>query len=189
MEINAFENVIGVVPIVDVVEGRFVVLATHDYRPDFNSQTDLPGVKIPATAEEAKRARFVLTFAVDNRPLPIVESFPQMPFALRGGFDQDANAPFTNTMYLSYPGNQDGRTIGSGTNALAFSQGTFTIPSGGYIYNASMINPGSSLIIANTADDTSDAGKLKYTATEAVGVLFETYSFDSETAKLTVRSK
>lgn len=189
MEINAFEDVIGVVPVVDVVEGRFVVLSTHDYRPDFGSQEDLPGVHIPATTEQARRARFVLTFAVDNRPLPLINSYPQMDFALRGGFDQDANAPFSNTMHLSYPGNQDGRTIASGQSALAFSHGTFTIPSGGYIYNASMINPGASLIIANTADDGGDAGKLKYTASEAVGVLFETYSFDSETARITVRSK
>lgn len=189
MEINAFENVIGVVPTADTVEGRFVVLTSHSHSIDFGSQTDLPGAKIPATAEEAKRAKFVLTWAVDNRPVPIIQSYPTMDFALRGGFDQTANAPFSATVHLTHPGNKEGLTIPSGVNALAFSEGTFTVPSGCYIYNAGLINPGASLIIANTATDTTDAGKLKYASAEVVGVLFETYSYDSSTGSLTVRSK
>jgi len=189
MEINAFEDVIGVIANADTVEGRFVVLTAHTFSIDFGSQTDLPGAKIPATAEEAKRAKYVLTWAVDNRPLPIIQSYPQLSYALRGGFDQAANTPFANTMYTTYPGNQDGLTIPSGVQALAFSNGTFTLPSGSFVYSADIIVPGASLIVANTADDGADAGKVTYTATEAVGVVFETYGYDSDKNELTVKSK
>lgn len=189
MELNKFEKVMGVIPVADVVEGRFVLLTSHSFDNDFGSDTDLPGAKVPATAEEAKRARYCLTWAVDNRKAPII-GYPSMEYAMRGGFSESANAPFSATVYLTPPGNQNGVTIPSGTKSLAFADGTFTIPSGGYIYNSNIVNPGASLIVANTADDgASDAGKLKYTATEAVGVLFETVAYDSTDGKLTVRSK
>ena len=63
MEINRFEDVLGVVTIADVVEGRFGVLTSHSESYDFGSRSDLPGFKVPATAEEAKRAKFVITWS------------------------------------------------------------------------------------------------------------------------------
>ena len=73
MEINRFEDVIGVVTQADTVEGRFIVLTSNSFGGLFiNVDADLPGAKVPATAEEAKRAKFCLAWAVDNRESPIV---------------------------------------------------------------------------------------------------------------------
>ena len=189
MEINAFEDVIGVIANEDMVEGRFVVLTSHTFSIDFGSQEDLPGAKLPATAEEANRAKYVLTWAVDNRPLPIVQSYPQLSNSLRGGFDQDANTPFAATIYTTYPGNQNSLTIPSGVQALAFSNGTFTLPSGCYVYSAEIIVPGALLEVLNTNDDSTDSGKVSRVAADAVGINFETYGYDSATNELTVKSR
>jgi hypothetical protein len=187
MEINRFEDVLGVVTTEDIVEGRFVVLTPSSETYDFGSQEDLAGVKYPATAEEATRAKFILTFAVDNRPDPIMDPTPAMAYALRGGFDQAANAPFATTVYLTHPGNQEGLTIASGVPALAFTEGTFTLPSGAYVYSADIIKTGAAIIISNTANHTTDKGKPRYTATNAVGVIGFTERYDASTGALTIR--
>lgn len=192
MEINRFEDVLGVVPTADTVEGRFVLLTSHSFSSDFGGsvagKADLPGAKVPATAEEAKRARYCLTWAVDNRPTPIMSPMPAMDFAERGGWSESANAPFSATVYLTHPGNQEGLTIPSGMPALAYTEGTFTIPSGAYIYNASLIVPGAMFIIADTTTDTAgEAGKVKYVASDAVGVMGTVERYDSSTKRLTVR--
>lgn len=190
MEINRFEDVLGVVALADVVEGRFVVLTSHSFSEDFGSLSDLPGAKVPATAEEAKRAVYVITWKVDNRPTPIIDSIPSMAFAERGGFSEDANAPFSATVYLTHPGNQEGLTIPSGASALAYTDGTFTLPSGSYVYSSNIIVPGAALVVADTATDgAGSAGKLKYTASMAAGVVGVTERYDSSTGKLTVRIK
>ena len=189
MEINQFEEVLGVIPTADVVEGRFVVLTSHSFSNDFGSETDLPGAKVPATAEEAKRAIYCITWKVDNRQTPIY-AVPSMSFAVRGGFDQSANAPFSTTVYLTHPGNQEGLTIPSGTSALAYTDGLFTLPSGSYVYSANIIVPGAALIVADTASDgAGEAGKPKYTASMAAGVIGETYRYDSTTGKLIIKVK
>lgn len=188
MEINRFNDVLGVVTTENIPEGRFVLLTSHSFSEDFGSLEDLPGVKLPDTAEEAKRAVFCLTFKVDNRPTPIVEKYPSFTFAERGGFSEDANAPFSATIYLTPPGNQEGLTIPSGVSALAYTDGTFTLPSGSYVYSSDIIVPGAALIVADTASDSAnDAGKVKYTASMAAGVIGKTERYDSTTGKLTVR--
>jgi hypothetical protein len=187
MEINRFEDVLGVMLTADTVEGRFVCLTSHTFSNDFGSDVDLPGAKVPATAEEAKRAAYCVTWKVDNRPTPIY-AVPQMAFAERGGWNQAANAPFSTTMYLTHPGNQDGLTIPSGVSALAYTDGEFTLPSGGYIYNSALVNPGALIMIADTSTDGApSAGKPKYTATNAVGVIGETRYYNSTTGALTIR--
>lgn len=186
MEINLFDEVTGVMPVEDIVEGRFVLYTSHGFSNDFGSDTDLPGVKLPDTDEEAKRARYCLTWKVDNRQTPIY-AVPSMSFAERGGWSQAANAPFSTTVYLTHPGNQEGLTIPSGTSSLAYTDGVFTIPSGGYIYNANLEIPGSLVIVANTATDTAgEAGKLKYQATNVVGVIGKVRFYNSTTGALTV---
>jgi len=189
MEINRFEDVIGVVPTEDIVEGRFVLMTSHTYDHDFGSQTDLPGVKLPDTAEEAKRCKFVLTWAVDNRQPPYYEAQPALAWSLRrGGFDQSANVPFDANVRMTYPGYQDCQTIPSGTPSLAYTEGTFTIPSGCYIYSAEIIIPGAAIVIANANDDTADeAGKPMYEATFAAGVIGFTERYNSTTGALTIR--
>lgn len=190
MEINHFNDVLGVVLTENITEGRFVLLTSHSFSEDFGSLEDLPGVKLPDTAEEAKRAAYVLTWKVDNRPTPILESVPSYAFAERGGFAETANAPFSATVYLTHPGNQEGLVIPSGVSALAYTAGVFTVPSGSYVYSADIIVPGAALIVADTAsDDAATAGKLKYTASMAAGVVGVTERYDSATGKLTVRIK
>ena len=187
MEIREFEDVLGVMPVEDIVEGRFVLFTSHTFSADFGSETDLPGVKLPDTAEEAKRAKYCLTWKVDNTEFPHY-AVPSYSFAQRGGWDQAANAPFSTTVYLTHPGNQEGLTIPSGVSALAYTEGTFTIPSGSYIYDASIVTPGAALIVADAnTDGAGEAGKIKYTATMAVGVIGETREYDSATGKLTVK--
>lgn len=189
MEINRFEDVLGVVPVENVVEGRFVLLTSHSFSYDFGSRTDLAGAKLPDTAEEAKRAKYCLTWQVDDRKPPFYQPQPALSFSLRrGGFDQSANVPFDATVYLTYPGYQEGVTIPSGTPSLAFTDGTFTLPSGSYIYSADIIVPGAACIVANTAEDGADeAGKLMYQATVDARVVGYTERYDSNTGHLTVR--
>nr|WP_295383700.1 hypothetical protein [Pseudoxanthomonas sp.] len=190
MEINRFEDVLGVMPTEDIVEGRFVLLTSHSFSQDFGSEADLAGVKLPDTAEEAKRAVYCLTWRVDNRPTPIMQPIPSFAWAERNGWSQDPNAPFSTTVYLTPPGNQEGLTIPSGMSALAYTDGTFTLPSGAYIYSADIIVPGAAIIVADTASDgAGEAGKPKYTASMAAGVIGETERYDAATGRLTIRVK
>lgn len=190
MEINDFDKVLGVEPTADVAEGRFVVLVPHTFSYDFGSRTDLPGAHVPTTTEEATRARYCVTFAVSNEPTPLMRPMPSFAFALRdGGFDQAANAPFSATVYLTQPGNQEGLTLPSGVPALAYTEGIFTLPSGAYIYDTNIIKPGSLIVIQDATTDSTagEAGKPKYTSTNAVGVVGETVAYDSSSKRLTIR--
>ena len=189
MEINGFDQVIGVVAQEDIVEGRFVVLTSNASGGTImNVDADVPGAKLPDTAEEAKRAKFCLTFAVDNRTAPIVD-YPQTTFDFRGGFVNAQAGPLTGVkMWLTHPGNQESQTVPSGYKALAFTEGTFTIPSGQYIYDAGLETPGAAVMIADAASDGADeAGKPKYTATMAVGVIGFVQIYDEATGDLTIR--
>lgn len=187
MEINRFELVKGVVAVADIVEGRFGLLVANPLTHDFGSWADLPGFRVPATADEAKKAKYVVTWEVTNRKPPFYQPMPSMAFALRGGFDQAANTPLTSTtVYTVYPGYQDSVTIPSGTPALAFGTGTYTIPSGQYIDSADIKVVGASIIIANTAEDTTDAGKPKYQATVDDRVIGTTRFYDSSTGNLMI---
>jgi hypothetical protein len=188
MEINDFEKVKGVVTTEDIVEGRFVVLGgAHSETYGFGSREDLQGAKVPHTAEEGLRAKYIITWPVSNGQTPIYEPTPSYPFSLRQGFGGAANVPFDAKVYLTYPGYTDGETIPSGSLALAFTEGTFTIPSGSYIYGANIIVPGAALVVCTVDGDTTNAGKVKYAAALAVGVIGFTESWDETTGKLTVR--
>jgi hypothetical protein len=90
-------------------------------------------------------------------------------------------------MWLTHPGNQESQTVPSGYKALAFTDGTFTIPSGQYVYNANLEVPGAALMVCDTASDgVGDAGKLKYQATLALGYVGTVRSYDDATGALTV---
>ena len=187
MEINKMHDVIGVVTNEAIPEGRMVLLAsniTGTY--DFGSRGDLPGVKLPDDSTEAGRALYTIAFSVDNRSLPVYEATPAFTYALRdGGFDQASNVPFSATVHLTHPGNKIGQTIPSGALALAYEKGVFTVPSGAYVYNASLETAGARLIVANAADDTAaEAGKLKYSASGTVAVVER---FNSSNKELTYR--
>ncbi len=187
MEINDFDDVLGVVPTQDIVEGRFVTLCAHTFSNDFGSDTDLPGVKLPANAAEAARAKFCLTWKVDNRATPIY-AVPSMNFAERGGWSQAANAPFSTTVYLTHQGQQEGLTIPSGTTSLAYTDGTFTLPSGAYIYSSNIIVPGATLRIHQANEgNAADAGKPMYDADMDIQIVAETRAYDATTGALTIR--
>lgn len=188
MEINKFEDVIGVMPVEDIVEGRFVCLTSHTFSNDFGSETDLPGVKTPDNAAEAARAKYCLTWKVDNRQFPSY-AVPAMPFAERGGWSQAANAPFATTVYLTHQGQQECLTIPSGVSSLAYTEGTFTIPSGCYIYSADIIVPGATIRIHQADEGTaSDAGKPMYDADMDIQIVAETVAYDSTTGALTIKN-
>jgi len=190
MEINQFSDVLGVVPTEDIVEGRFVLLCEHSFSYDFGSREDVVGVKLPDTTDEGTRCKFCLTWAVSNSSTPMYIPQPVLAQgARRGGWSEAANTPITGaTVYLTYPGYTEGQTIPSGTPSLVYTDGTFTIPLGGYIADASIIVPGAAIMIANTADDSADeAGMPKYAAANAVGVIGYTERYDSSTGALTIK--
>lgn len=190
MEINRFEDVLGVIPTEDIVEGRFVLLTEHSFTYDFGSREDVVGVKLPDTADEATRCKFCITWAVSNNSMPMYIPQPTLDAgARRGGWSETANTPITgSTVYLTYPGYTEGGTIPSGTPSLVYTEGTFTIPLGGYVADANIIVPGAAIVIADTAtDDAATAGKPKYAAANAVGVIGYTERYDSATGALTIR--
>lgn len=186
MEINKYTDIVGAVATQDIVEGRMVLITAANASHDFGSRTDLPGVKLPANSTEAARAKFVLAFPVDNRPLPLVETYPSFSFALRGGWDQASNVPFQATIHLTHQANAAvPQTLYSGNLAAAFDRGVFTTTSGNFVASESLV-PGAHLVVCNVADDgATDAGKLKYSATAGVAIVER---YDATNGKLTFRT-
>lgn len=192
MKINRIEEVMGVQLQADMVEGRFGLLCKNNVAvADYGSSADfrLPGIRVPISADEAEQARFCVTWAVDNRKPPYLVTMPNFEPAFRYGWDKSTQFPASVTYYNTYPGYQDSMTIPSGTPVLAYGVGTYTIPSGQYIANANLHNPGAFVIIANTAEDTTDAGKPKYQATNDARVIGVVEHWDSATGDLTIRVK
>ncbi len=193
MEINKYTDIMGVVTGEDIPEGRMVILTSHDQDYDFGSKVDLPGVRLPADSDEALLAKYCLTWPVSNAnaegPINMFIPTPSFAYALRrGGWDQTSNVPFNADVYLTYPGHQEGVTIPSGYQALAFDRGVFTVPSGHFVYNASLVTPGAGLEVLNKADDgASSAGLLSYTGT-AANVVAVTERFELEAYSLTFRT-
>lgn len=186
MEINHYgDTILGAVATEDIVEGRMVLLTSHSHTRNFGSQADLPGVKLPDNSTEAVHARYCVTFAQDNRATPIYQPHPAYSYALRYGFDQAANAPFSASVYLTHPNVQEGLTIPSGEDLVAFGEGIYTVPSGAYVYSAEVEIPGMPLAVSNTGDHgAADAGKLRYSQTNPVA---EVYRFNTTNSRLTFK--
>lgn len=187
MEINHYgDTILGVYSMEDIIEGRMVCLDKHSFDVDFGSETDVPGARLPDSSDDAARARYCMTFAVDNRETPIYKTIPSFTFALRqGGWDQAANLPMDVTVFMTHPGNQEGRTVYSGWAGLAFGEGIYTVPSGAYVYSAAVELPGTQLAVAYTdADGASDAGKLKASTTNSVA---EVVRFNTSNSRLTFK--
>jgi hypothetical protein len=185
MEINKYTDITGVVVLEDIVDGRMVLLTSHSQSINFGSQTDLPGAKLPDDATDAKKAHFVVTHAVDNTKPPIYVPYPQLSFALRGGFDQSANVPLTSVdVHLTPLSVTEGRTIPSGALALAFGPGVFTVPSGAFIYSADVEVPGTWLQVSSNG---ADAGKLEVDSDYSEGGFAQVERYNSTDNKLTFR--
>lgn len=188
MEINKFDNVIGLIPTEDIIEGRFVLVTSHTFSHDFGSREDVRGAKLPDTADEAKKAIYCLTWVPDNQAVPFYETLPQMDWAERGGWSLGANMPLSATVYMTHHSSgPESQTIPSGVPSLGYTDGVFTLPSGCYVYSADIIVPGASLMVCDaTSDDAASAGKLKYSATVEVGTVGTTVEYETSTGKLTV---
>jgi hypothetical protein len=177
MKINDYEFAIGVVTTQAIPEGRMVLLTSHSEDLGFGSGQDLPGVKLPTSATEAAKAKYVITFAQDSRQFPAFAA-PSMEWALRYGFDKTDNTPFSATVYATNPSVQEGLTIPEGSLAVAFSEGVFTVPSGAFIYSSSLV-PGAGLTVNYTG---ADAGKLQYGTSNLVAEVIT-----ADTTKLTFK--
>lgn len=187
MEINKWTDIIGVEANEDIVEGRMVVLTVPTGTTDDNqsfTHRGLMAIKLPTTEAEALKAKYVAAFALDNRPTPLIEGLPRYAWSLRrGGWDQTANLPASSlTLYMDHPGNMTvPQTIASGSLALAFDRGVFTVTSGNFIYSASLVR-GAPLSVAY---DATHKGKLQYASDGAIGIV---ESFDSTNFTLTFRT-
>lgn len=191
MEVNKRSDIRGVIVTEDIVEGRMGCITTHpDYSGDVTGRlTSFPGVKLPDDTDDAARALYPITWPVDNRSTPIV-NWPTYDWSLRRSLDQDANAPITDkTIYLTYPGNQESVTIPSGTQALAYGGGVFTVPSGQFVYDATMVTPDVALRACDTeTDGAAYAGMLAVLASGSTTVIARVVRYDSSAHALTFRT-
>ena len=72
-----------------------------------------------------------------------------------------------------------------GEVCLAFGGGVFTVPSGAFIFHASL-DAGAHLVVANTADDSAgEAGQLKYSSTAGIAIVER---YDATNNRLTFRT-
>lgn len=151
MEKNHYgDTILGVVVTEHITEGLMVCLTSHSVDHNFGSYTDVPGCKLPASKAEADRSKYIITFAPDNRPTPLYYPQPHYDWSTRWGWEQAANVPFVAAVYLTHQDVQEGGTIPSGSGAIAFGEGIYTIPSGSYVYDPAMQTPGCQLEVAYT---------------------------------------
>lgn len=178
MEIRKFSDIIGVVTTQAIVEGRFVLLVdagVSQTDPVFGLWGDLPGVKMPVDATEADQAKYVLGFAMDNRPLPIYEPYPAYTWIARNyGFEagqaspSGRNLPLTgSTVHFTHPSVTQGLTVPSGVKALAYAGGVYTFPSGSFVDTADIRVVGNLIDVESSAG--ADRGKPKYASDGVIG--------------------
>lgn len=190
MRFRKIADSIGAVATEDIVEGRMCIIVDHNVSVNYGSREDLVGCQVPATADEALEALYLAAFSVINQDPPIYVNYPASPGNLRGGFDGVSNLPFNADVYTTAPSMLQGRTIPSGSLVALHAGGTYTVTSGNYVYNAALV-PGARLEVLNTADDTTDAGKLSYVATAgiAAGQVATVIHHDTDLRELTFRTR
>ena len=187
MEINNVEGeILGVLTAQSIVEGLMVVLGPKTTNSnDFGGNTDLATVRPPQSLDEAKRSRWIVTWPQTLQKPPFYNPMPSFSFALRQGFDQAANAPFSASVWTTYPGMQNGQTIPSGVGALAFGNGIYTVPSGSFIDSAGIKVDGTPLSV-NYSGVT--AGKLQAETSYDPSICVATVvGFDTSLYALTFR--
>lgn len=133
MEVHKYTDILGVT--LDwngVYEGRMVLLTAN-------------GCRLPQSAAQAALAKYLVAWPVDNRPMPIYNPYPSYSQALRQGFDKTRNTPWSATVYTTYPGLESvEQVIPSGQNVLLYAAGEFTVTSGNWVYDTSVV-PGTQL--------------------------------------------
>jgi len=146
LEVNKFGTALPVITDEDIPEGSPITF-TGEYAEDwdFGSRGDVPKV---VKAGEGSLMAFVIMFAPDNREYPLFQPIPRYDWALRGGFDQPANAPFQATVYLTDPAVVEGtQVVPSGTLAVALGPDSIiTVGTDAYV-DSTEIKPGSYLSV------------------------------------------
>jgi hypothetical protein len=150
MEVRRFHTNHAATLMEDTVEGRMVL------RVDNTAALPAPygvngaayrgmvlqnGVRVPVTAAEAARARFVVAFDMPGYKSPYFVGVPAYSYALRQGFDRAGNLPMTPTVHLVWPGQKENMVIPSGWNVICYEGGTYTVTSGQWVYSP-LIVPG-----------------------------------------------
>jgi len=188
MEINKFTDIRGVIANTDIVEGRMGFIGPNLFTDGYNFGSRLewiPGISLPTSDAEAALSKFVITWRVPDQSLPMYLPEPHVPWALRRGFDKDANLPLTSTtVHLTWPGSKHGQTIPSGHLCLAFGGGVFTFPSGHYVNSANIMITGNPISVEGTGGG-ADQGKPEYSTTQVVGYV---EYYDTSNGYLTVRT-
>ena len=177
MELNKYLDIFGGVTEEEMAEGRFVVLGV-----DYTTGDDgVYGVTLPVSAAQALLVNAVVMWPPTNQSPPFYQTAPQMDFALRGGFDQDANAPFDAEVQLIHPTFRKTSTIPSGTLVRLFNTGAVvTLYSGEFISSDSLVK--GAMVSVNYDGD--DAGLPQYDASGTIAMVEE---YDSTNLELTLR--
>ncbi len=174
MELNKYLDIIGGVTLESIAEGRFVILADSEVDGAY-------GVKKPSSEAEGLRAKYCVAWTPTNHPGPYM-TIPTVEYALRGGFDQEANVPFNTDVSYVYPGDRKTSTIPSGTLVRLFPvNSVVTLYSGEFVPSTSY-EKGSTVSVEYSGDD---AGKPVYAATSGTIAIVEHY--DSDEQELTLR--
>jgi hypothetical protein len=175
MRINRFLDVYAGVVMEDVAEGRFCLQVPS------GSDEPIMGVRLPTTSDEASDAELCVAWPPTNQEPPYYTDIPSYSWALRQGFDRDANAPFNTDVSYVYPGFRDSSTIPSGTRVRLFPvHSVVTLTSGNFVESASWAE-GAPVGIAYSG---ADAGKPQYDASGTVATVVE---YDASALELTIR--
>jgi len=189
VELNKINDIIGGVAQQPIPEGRMVLMTTNSKTHNFGGWTDLPGARLPINSAEAAEAKYIAVFAQTSLPTPLFPSLPNYTYQLRDGWGTGADnaTPIASqSIYLAHPNSMVGQTIPSGDRMALHAGGTYTVPSGSFIYSDAITIPGALLAVLNVADDgAGSAGKLAQNAAGTIGVV-ERYNRTDE--ELTFRT-
>ena len=196
VEIRKFTDIIGVILAEDVVDGRICLLtappASIGPYNVYGLREDTPGVRLPTSAAESYRARYVVKWAKDNRPTPLIYPMPYYSWIVRNqGFEANQaypsgrNLPMTDkTVYLMHPQVQEGLTIPSGELGLAYAAGVFTFYSGEFV-DSDEIHVIDALVGVEYTAAGADQGKPQY---DANGEFGKVEFYDADNFTVTVRT-
>lgn len=188
MELKKFSDNRPALATQAIPEGRMVLLTSHSEDHNWGSWSDLVGLKLPANGTEARRARYVAGFPVEQRPAPFYEPQPSAgQGSQRYGWSEGPNVPFSATVHVTPPGNTKFGVILEGRPAIAWGQGEFLVYSGAFVPDSGL-EPGALLEALNVADDTlAEAGKLNLTVT-ADDAIAEVVHYDPDAQTLHFRT-
>ncbi len=164
MEVHKYTDILGMEVGQAVYEGRMVLI-----QPAGGTSPGTPIAVMPSDAAQAALARYVVAWPVDDRKAPIFQTYPQYSQALRYGFEQATNLPHTTTLWYTWPGLQSHlpQQIPSGTGALLYDKGEYTVTSGHWVYGTDVL-PGTELEVEYSG---ANQGQLKKLASgKAVAV-------------------